>query len=170
MKLALDTGLRWSDISVMKLTDIDWRKKEIHIVQKKTESNLLLPLTIGAGNAVADYILNAIPKCDSEYVFLRLRRPYDRLQSRSSAASIMQHYQSDSGFTHHAGDEKTFQAFCRTMGTNLLKSDVPLSTVSQILGHNSLESTKRYLSQHDEMLLFCCMDISIYATEKEGLK
>jgi len=170
MKLALDTGLRWSDISGMKLTDIDWRKKEIHIVQKKTKTNLELPLTVGAGNAVADYILNARPKCDSEYIFLRLRRPYDRIQARSSATNIMKRYQSDTGFIHHAGDGKTFQAFRRTMGTNLLKSNVPLTTVSQILGHNSLESTKRYLSLHDEMLLSCCMDISIYATEKEGLR
>jgi len=168
MKLALDTGLRWSDISGMKLTDIDWRKKEIHIIQKKTKTNLVLPLTVGAGNAVADYILNARQKCNSDYIFLRVRRPYERLQS--SATNIMNRYQSAAGIIRHAGDGKTFQAFRRTMGTNLLKSDVPLTTVSQILGHNNLDSTKRYLSLHDEMLLSCCMDISIYATEKEGLK
>jgi len=166
LKLAHETGLRWVDIANMRLTDIDWRKKEIRIVQKKTESKLTLPLTVGAGNAIANYILNARPKCDSKYVFLRLRRPYDRIQSNN----IMKRYKSNAGFTHHTGDGKTFQALRRTLGTNLLKAAVPLTTISQILGHNNLESAKRYLSLHDEMLLFCCMDISIYATQKEGLR
>lgn len=168
MRLALDTGLRWSDIANMELSDIDWRKKELHVTQEKTASALVLPLTVAAGNAMADYILNARPKCSSNYVFLRLRRPYDRLQS--PAANIMNRYHPTTGFVHHAGDGKSFHAFRRTIGTNLLKSEVPLSTISQILGHHSLESTKRYLSLHDEMLLSCCMDIGIYATEKEALR
>lgn len=169
MKLALETGLRWSDISSLKLSEIDWRKKEISLLQEKTDTALVLPLTVEAGNAVADYILNARPKIDSPYIFLRLRRPYDRLGSRTPAANIMERYQSESGFIHRAGDGKSFHAFRRTMGTRLIKADVPLPTVSQILGHNSLDSTKRYLSLHDEKLLSCCMDPGMFPCRKEGL-
>lgn len=169
MKLALETGLRWSDISSLKLSEIDWRKKEISILQEKTGTALMLPLTVEAGNAVADYILNARPEADSPYLFLRLRRPYDRLASRTPAANIMERYQSGAGFTHQAGDGKSFHAFRRTMGTRLIKADIPLTTVSQILGHNSLDSTKRYLSLHDEKLLSCCMDLGMFPCRKEGL-
>lgn len=77
-------------------------------------------------------------------MFLRLRRPYDRLNSRMPAANIMKIYQSE-GFSHHAGDGKGFHSFRRTMGTRLIKADVPLTTVSQILGHTNFDSTKRYL-------------------------
>lgn len=70
-------------------------------------------MTVGAGNAIADYILNARPKADSPYVFLRLRRPYERLNSRTPAANIMKLYQSD-GFYHQAGDGKGFHSFRRT--------------------------------------------------------
>lgn len=169
IKLALETGLRWSDISSLKLTEIDWRKKEISLLQKKTDTALVLPLTAEAGNAVADYILNARPKSDSPYIFLRLRRPYDRLASRTPAANIMERYQSEDGFHHEAGDGKSFHAFRRTMGTRLIKADIPLTTVSQILGHSSLDSTKRYLSLHDEKLLSCCMDLSMFPCGKEEL-
>lgn len=168
MKLALDTGMRWSDIASLKLSEIDWKKKEISVSQKKTGNFLALPMTVGAGNAIADYILNARPKTDNPYVFLRLRRPYDRLNSRTPAANIMKLYQSD-GFVHHAGDGKGFHSFRRTMGTQLIKADIPLTTISQILGHTNLDSTKRYLSLHDEKLLACCMDLSCFPCRKEGL-
>lgn len=168
MKLALDTGLRWSDIASLQLSEIDWNRKEISISQKKTGAALVLPMTVSAGNAIADYILNARPKTDCPYVFLRLRQPYDRLNSRTPAANIMKLYQSE-GFSHHAGDGKGFHAFRRTMGTRLIKADVPLTTVSQILGHTNPDSTKRYLFLHDEKLLSCCMDLSSFPCRKEGL-
>ncbi len=168
MRLALDTGLRWSDIAGLRLSEIDWRKKEISIRQEKTGTALTLPLTVEAGNAVAKYILNARPKTESPYVFLRLRCPYDRLNSRTSAANIMALYQSE-GFSHQAGDGKSFHAFRRTMGTRLIKADIPLTTVSQVLGHTNLDSTKRYLYLHDEKLLACCMDLGMFPCRKEGL-
>lgn len=168
MRLALDTGLRWSDISSLKLPEIDWRKKEFSIRQEKTGTALRLPLTVEAGNSIAEYILNARPKTESPYVFLRLRHPYDRLNSSTPAANIMLLYQSER-FRHQSGDGKSFHAFRRTMGTRLIKADIPLTTVSQVLGHTNLDSTKRYLYLHDEKLLACCMDLSKYPCGKEGL-
>lgn len=168
MRLALDTGFRWSDISSLKLSEIDWKKKEITIQQEKTGVILSLPLTVETGNAIAGYILNSRPETKSPYVFLRLRRPYDRLNSRTPAANIMSLYQSEK-FVHRAGDGKSFHAFRRTMGTRLIKADIPLTTVSQVLGHTSLDSTKRYLFLHDEKLLACCMDLDMYPCRKEGL-
>lgn len=168
MRLALDTGLRWSDIIGLKLSEIDWSRKEISFIQKKTGMALALPMTIAAGNAIVDYILNARPKTDCPYVFLRLRRPYDRLNSRTPAANIMSRYQSE-GFSHHSGDGKGFHAFRRTMGTQLIKADVPLTTISQILGHTNLDSTKRYLFLNDEKMLACCMDLGSIPCRKEGM-
>jgi len=165
MKLALLMGLRCVDIVNMKLSDIDWRINEIRIVQEKNQTALALPLVTEAGNVVADYILNARPKSDSTYVFLRIRKPCGRLQRQSTGANLMKRYQEKVGIDRLAWDGKTFHAFRRTAGTNMIRSGVPLTTVSQVLGHNSLESTKRYLSLHDEMLRACCMDISIYSTQ-----
>lgn len=167
MKLSLVMGLRGIDIINLLLSDIDWRKNELRIVQDKTDTALVLPLMPEAGNAVADYILNYRPKSNDPHIFLRTRRPYTGLQS--GGANIIRRYQKASGVEHHAGDGKSFHALRRTAGTNLIRSGAPLTTVSQILGHTNLDSTKRYLSLHDEMLSECCMDMTDLLTRKEGL-
>lgn len=169
--LALDTGLRWSDIAKMQLSDILWEKREIRVKQEKTDTPLTLPLTLRAGTAVADYILEARPKCSSPYVFLRLRKPYSSmLSSASPTKDLMGRYFKKNGIEHHFGDGKTFHGLRRTMGTNLVRNGTPLEEVSQILGHRDINSSRHYISLHDEMLAECCMDISMFATEKEGLQ
>jgi integrase len=169
MKLALGTGLRGEDIFGLQLTNIDWRKYEISVVQSKTGTHIALPLLPDVGNAVADYILNARPKADSPYVFLRHRRPHRWLGDGPAGAQMMKRYQESANLTHEAGDGKTFHAFRRTVGTRLIRAEIPLPSVAQQLGHKEIESTKRYLPLNDDMLRVCCMDISRFATTKEGL-
>lgn len=169
MKLSLSTGLRCCDLIDLKLADIDWHKNEIYIMQNKTDTELILPLMPDAGNTLADYILHARPHTDNPFVFLRTRRPFAKLEAHTNGANIIRRYQKAAGIEHAAGDGKTFHAFRRTAGTNMIRSDIPLTTVSQMLGHTSLDSTRRYLSLHDEMLAECCMDMGGLLTTKEGL-
>ena len=169
MKLAFGTGLRGEDIFGLRLMDIDWRKNEIFVVQSKTGASIVLPLMPSVGNVIADYILNARPQSDSPYVFLRHRKPHNWLGDGPAGAQIMKRYQESAGISHKAGDGKTFHAFRRTVGTRLIKAEVPLSYAAQILGHRRIESTKQYIALNDDMLRVCCMDISDYATKKEGL-
>jgi len=169
MRLALGTGLRGGDIFGLRLTDIDWRKNEITIVQSKTGTYITLPLLPDVGNAIADYILNARPKANSTYVFLRHLKPHNWLGDGPNGASIMGRYLDEAGLSHAPGDGKTFHAFRRTVGARLLQAEVPLPSIAQQLGHKRIESTKRYIPLNDDVLRTCCMDISDYATTKEGL-
>lgn len=169
MKLALSTGMRCTDLLGLKLSEIDWRKNEIRIVQDKTGTALVLPLMLDAGNALADYILHARPKSDEPYVFLRARRPFTRLPSSTNGANILKRCQKAAGIPHVAGDGKSFHAFRRTAGTNMIRSGIELTMVSQMLGHISPDSTRRYLSLHDEMLAECCMKPDGLLIRKEGL-
>lgn len=59
IQLSATTGLRASDIINIKLSDIDWRKGEIRIKQRKTNREIVIPLVNEAAAAVQDYILNA---------------------------------------------------------------------------------------------------------------
>lgn len=169
MKLALSTGARSSDLRNLRLQDVDWRRNEIHFIQQKTNTDIVLPLLPEAGNAVADYILNARPKSDEPYIFLRTRRPFTKLAASSTGTNILNRCRSKTSLTHITGDGKTFHAFRRTAGTNLIRSGATLAMTSQLLGHQSPDSTRRYLSLHDEMLSECCMDMSELLTQKEGL-
>jgi len=169
MRLALGTGLRGEDIFGIQLTDINWRKNEISVIQSKTSKHIVLPLLPDDGNAVADYILNARPKSDSPYVFLRHRKPHNWLGDGPTGAIIMKRYQDGAGLSHAKGDGKTFHAFRRTVGARMVKAEVVLPLVAQQLGHKRIESTKRYIPLNDDILRVCCMDISDYAISKEGL-
>lgn len=169
MKLAIGTGLRGIDIVNLCFSNIDWRTNEIRLIQHKTCKSLILPLSSDVGNAIADYILNGRPKSNSPYIFLKNRRPYEKL-NRIVGANTIKRSLRNTEITHTAGDGKSFHALRRTFGTESVKSKIPLSTVSQLLGHSVMDTSKRYISLNDDMLQVCCMDISNYATTKEGLQ
>lgn len=168
--LAVRTGMRASDISELKLTDISWAEKTIQVVQKKTKSALSLPLPIDAGNAIADYILHSRPRVDSPYVFLRLLHPFSDIPLNPTLFNVaLRGYVEAAGIDRTGWDGKSFHALRRTAGTKMVVSGVPISTVSQVLGHGNLESSKRYIALDTEKLRECCLDLGLMHTRKEGL-
>ena len=168
--LAIKTGLRVTDILNLKLTDTNWRKCEITVVQNKTGEAIHLPLLVDVGNAIADYILHTRPKSSSPYIFLRTIRPYKKLNNLGNGKNIISRYLAKAGIQHESWDGKTFHAFRRSQGTRLIEAEVPLPDVADLLGHKALDSTKRYISQNDDKLRVCCLDISEYVSRKEGLE
>ena len=81
--LLLFAGLRPCDIAGLTLDDISWERDEIRIVQEKTGSPLLLPLTVPIGNAIFDYLAEGRPESSDPHVFLGLLRPHDPLTASS---------------------------------------------------------------------------------------
>ena len=169
MKLAIDTGLRCVDILSMELKDINWHKWEISLIQSKTEEVIQLPLLVDTGNAVADYILHARPKTDSSHIFLRSVKPHTKLGNVGGGRNIISRYLDKAEIQHKAWDGKTFHAYRRTHGTWLTEAEVSIEYISELLGHVDIDSAKRYISQNTEKLRICCLDISEYATRKDGL-
>lgn len=170
MQLAVSLGLRCCDIVNLRLGDINWHNNEILIVQRKTGIPVRLPLLTEAGNAVADYILNARPQTDEAHLFLRARRPYTKLSDTSpSGANLTRHYLKNAGIPHTAFDGKTFRAFRRTAGTRLIESGAELALTSQILGHTKPDSSKPYIALNEDALRHCCMPFEGYESTREGL-
>jgi len=169
--IALRLGLRACDIVNLKLGDIDWQHSRICITQKKTNVTLALPLPADVGNAIARYILDARPDVNNPYLFLRLKAPetYAPLCA-SSFNGYLRRYMSMAGIDRKGWDGKSFHALRRTAGTSMLKTGTPLPTISQVLGHRNLESTKRYLSLDTESMRECCLDLGPLSSRKEGLR
>ena len=168
--ISLRLGLRASDISKLKLPDINWKEKTVRVVQKKTKTAQELPLPADVGNAVADYIIHSRYKTDNPYIFLRVRRTPSNTPIDPTAFNIyLREYMEAAGMERTGWDGKTFHALRRTAGTKMVTSGVPVSTVSQVLGHNSIESSKRYISLDTRRLKECCLDLGDMHTRKEGL-
>lgn len=80
-------GLRISDLRHMELADLDWRAKQITIVQHKTGRPLSLPLLDDVGWAIIDYVRGGRPETDCRKVFVKHRHPFDTFGCASSVAA-----------------------------------------------------------------------------------
>ena len=156
--LAATTGLRAGDLIRIKLTDIDWRKGEIRLLQRKTGRVSYTPLVKEAGEALRDYILNARPRSESPEVFLRLVAPRTGLADAVSIGCMFQQYQRKAGIYRHAFDGKGFHGLRRRLAKKLLVTGTPLTTITQILGHDDPKSARQYLSLDTRNLKECALD------------
>lgn len=168
--LALRTGLRACDISALKLNDIDWKRKSIKVIQKKTMVSLELPLPVDAGNAIADYILNSRYKSENPYVFLRIRNGTSKDPINPTAFNgYLRRYYEKAGFERKGWNGKSFHAFRRTAGTKMVEAKVPVATIAQVLGHSKIETTKRYIALDTESSVGCGLELGKMKSRKEGL-
>lgn len=154
--LGVVLGLRACDVKALRLTDIDWRRGEICIAQHKTGKPLALPLTTDVGEALKDYILNARPKLDDPHVFLRHQTPIGPIKSSSSFGGAYTRYMKQAGVEGEGG----FHQLRRAQGKNLVVSGVPVTTVSQVLGHTDISNTKQYIALDTCSLKVCALDFT----------
>ena len=155
--LAASSGMRAGDIANIKVSDIDWRNNEIHIIQGKTQVPINLPLQQSVGAALADYILNGRPKSKSPQIFLRILAPFQRFKDGVSIACILRRRMKKAGVSHHFGDGKTMHGIRRLLGTKMTIEGVPITTIAQILGHRNIDATNPYISLDIEGLRECAL-------------
>lgn len=158
--LGSELGLRAVDICNLKLCDIDWLKNEIHITQKKTNYPVKLPMTERTASILRDYIMTSRSSVKCEYVFLKCTPPHQKITDPSTIGDMFAKYQSDAGIKHSAFDGKGFHSLRRRLGKELVVEGVPVTTVSQILGHRNLDSAKQYISLDSIHLKECALDFS----------
>lgn len=166
--LAVYTGLRSSDVYNLRLQDIDWINNCIKLKQVKTGNALVLPLSVVAGNAVADYILNVRPNVNDDWIFLRNDPPYTRLEGHSSGNTMLKRYLAKMG-KNLENTGKSFHALRRSVGSWMSKECTPLPVIAEFLGHRNTESTKSYLSYDKENMRKCCLGLDDIPVLKEGL-
>lgn len=166
--LASTTGLRAGDIADLKLTDIDWKNSKISFLQGKTKKTLHLPLSKIAGDALADYILNARPNSNSQAVFLRSIAPFNGFKDGTSVACIFRRYLKKVGINHSIGDGKTFHGIRRMLATEMLRTKTPVTTIAQVLGHQHMNVTKQYISLDIEGLSHCTLGFKSLSTRRNS--
>jgi len=153
MMCGIVLGLRGCDLIRLKLSDIDWRQGEIRIAQHKTGKPLALPLTTDVAEALKDYILNGRPRTDLPNVFLRHAAPIGAFKSGSIAGQVFSYYKEKAGLDF----EGSYYSTRRAVGKNLVVAGVPVTTVSQILGHTDISSTKQYIALDTDHLKVCAL-------------
>jgi integrase len=153
MMLGTALGLRACDIINLRIGDIDWVNGEIKFIQAKTTETAVLPLTKSVGEALQDYILNARPDVASNHVFIRINAPLEPIKAAVTIGEIYSNCRKAAGLPIN----KRFHTLRRTLGTSMVTSGVPVTTVAQVLGHTDIDSTKKYIALDSAQLKLCAL-------------
>ena len=143
LHLAAYYGLRPSEIVSLRVDSIDWDARVLHVCQRKTRSELTLPLGERTLQLIRDYLLHDQTRraLDHPALFHRARCPYGPLERYAVGDILLKRSQA-------AG----LPAFgCRayrlrhTFAMRLLARGVGIKAIGDVLGHHSLASTCTYL-------------------------
>lgn len=155
--LAVDTGLRAIDISNLKLDDIDWKKETLSTVQSKTGKRVSLPLSGPTMNALADYILTGRPKSEYKEVFLSIHKP--AMPTWGNLSCIVKKYSDKAGLSWIFG--RGFHSLRRTFATEMASAGVEITTISQMLGHSSINEDKPYITYDKRNTTSCAFNFNL---------
>lgn len=136
-------GLRAGEITALRFDDIDWRHGVLRIRHSKTGAQSLLPLLEPAGNALLDYLRHSRPPSTAREVFLRSRAPYRPFQDGSSLHTLVTRRLAAAG-VRVAGKHGP-HTFRHAHAVSLLRAQVPLKVIGDLLGHRATDSTAVYL-------------------------
>ena len=134
-------GLRASEIVALTLEAIEWRRRLLHVPQRKTGTPLLLPLTDPAGTVLMRYLRRGRPSSPHRELFLRARAPAGVLKPTAVSEAFQK-------WVRRSGLPIPFQgAHClrHSYAVHLLRRGIPLKTLGDLLGHRTAESTCVYL-------------------------
>lgn len=143
--LAYALGLRPVEISLITFDDISFKKGELALPHRKAHNPIILPLPEQTIKAVAAYILKARPKSTSRHIFLKYFFPYRPIGANMVTQSLAMAMK-------QAGLPASGYWLRHTYAQQLLQMGYPIGEIKEMLGHDSIESTRRYLSIHTEMM------------------
>lgn len=157
LTLASRTGMRNADIRSLRIDDICWDESTIRFFQQKTGNEQVLPLTDVIGSALIEYFRDGRPKTTWREVFVRHRPPFAPLSSLC-IQRIVQQYCRDIGIRPISRRGIGLHAFRHTVASRMVNAGVEFETISGILGHASLDTTKQYARIDIEALRATALD------------
>jgi site-specific recombinase XerD len=138
-------GLRPCEICSLTLDDINFVKAELCLRYRKNNRPDRLPLPESVIKAIAAYLIGGRPKSKHRTLFLTLHSPH-----RSLSANVVGHHIRKR--MRAAGLSGTAYWLRHTYAQNLLEAGASIYEVKEMLGHDCIESTKKYLHIHIEMM------------------
>lgn len=139
-------GMRAGDVIRLKFSDIDWNNGQIRFSQHKTGDPLTLPLLEEIRYPLIDYIKNArYESSDTEHIFITLHAPHKAYTDGGVLFNVVRDCIDRAGIDPD-GRHRGPHALRHSLATNLMAENVPVSGISDILGHTSTLTTEIYLT------------------------
>jgi site-specific recombinase XerD len=134
-------GLRSSEIVSLTLDNIHWSTRTIDIPQRKTNNQLVLPLTDAVAEALINYLETSRQHLTYRQIFLRLRAPFGVLKP-TAVTEAFQRQVRISGLDIPCQGPHCLR---HSYAVHLLRQGTSVKVIGDILGHRNLESTCVYL-------------------------
>ncbi|TKT85976.1 site-specific integrase [Dyadobacter frigoris] len=138
-------GLRVGDIRTLKLSDLNWNRNLISIIMQKTRQQLQLPLLDDVGWAIIDYLRNGRPQTDSNFVFIRHKAPYNGFADHNCLHKMLVRHMVSAKIETMNDQKHGLHSLRSTLALTLLENGTPLPIISEVLGHQSVQTTRFYL-------------------------
>jgi site-specific recombinase XerD len=156
--LASSLGMRVGDIRTLKLDDIDWHRASLSFRQGKTGKTLELPLDDEVANALVDYIRHGRPPTAYRELFLRANAPFVPFGPDDNLHFLLAKYRRQAGVKLPVQSRRGFHCLRHTVASRMLATGVPLEVISNVLGHQSLDTTRVYTSVDIDALRTVALD------------
>jgi len=156
--LAVRLGMRVSDIRNLRFENLLWEQARIEIKQAKNSEPLALPLTEELGDALIDYLRYGRPESQRREVFLRANAPFDPFGQDNNLYYIITRYRRRAAIKLPVQNRKGMHSLRHTLASRLLEADIPLETISGIMGHISMDTTRIYTKVNIKALRSVAID------------
>jgi len=128
--------------------------------QHKTDVPVNYPLIASIGNAIIDYLENGRPVTNAQEIIVSHESANKgKMLNRGTVHSIVSKYMRKANISHWKNKKHGAHALRHSLATNLLKKNVSMPLISTVLGHQTTESTKVYLSVDFKQLRQCALPI-----------
>ena len=152
--LAYFLGLRPQEICNIRLDDISFSQAELAVKIRKNENPVVLPLPDVLLKSIAVYIIGVRAKSKHQGLFLNLRLPHKPLGLAYISLCIRDCVKA---VNPHASP----YWLRHTYAQNLLEAGASIFEIKTMLGHKSIEATRKYLHVHIELMRKVILDENI---------
>lgn len=143
--LGYTLGLRPKEIGLIRLDDISFAKREISLLDRKSANPVKLPLPEITIKAIAVYIVGCRPESDHRALFLTFHAPFRPVTAATVSHDI-------TVATRKINPLSSAYWLRHTYAQNLLESGASIFEVKQMMGHDNVQSTKRYIHIHTKLM------------------
>jgi site-specific recombinase XerD len=135
--LMLRCGLRVSEVTCLRLEDIDWAQHALRIEQGKGRKDRIVYLSADALAALRTCLALRPAAVPDGWVFWNQKRPHRALSSKGIQKKIER-------YAKAAGIKASCHSLRHTFASNLLDAGAEVISIKELLGHASIGSSERY--------------------------
>jgi site-specific recombinase XerD len=143
--LSYGLGLRPDEISLITLDDVSFTQSELTLTTRKNDRPTKLPIPENIMKAIAAYIIGSRPKNSHRRLFLNLNAPYHPICPTSVGQHITE-------CIRKAGLPGSAYWLRHTHAQNLLEAGASIYEIKEMLGHDYIDSTEKYLHIHINLM------------------